>query len=95
MAGESALGLRVVHDDREVGIALRLKIRKKNKVSNLIFRDAGKAFFGSAIAVVLALFLPTFIKPIVQERLDNEAAAIQAVESGADVVAPSVETLSE
>lgn len=61
---------------REVGIALRLNLRKKNKVSNLIFRDAGKAFLGSAIAVVLALFLPTFIKPVVQERLDNEAAAI-------------------
>ena len=83
-----------------MSIALRLKIRKKNKVSNLIFRDAGKAFFGSAIAVVLALFLPTFIKPIVQERLDNEAAAIQSVEAaadeaGADVVAPSVETPNE
>jgi phosphate/sulfate permease len=67
---------------REVGIAMRVKIRKKKKVSNLIFRDAGKAFFGSAIAVVLALFLPTFIKPVVQERLDNEAAAaIESVEA--------------
>jgi phosphate/sulfate permease len=67
---------------REVGINLRLHVRKKNKVSNLIFRDAGKAFFGSAIAVVLALFLPTFIKPIAQERLDKEAAAaIEAAES--------------
>lgn len=57
---------------REVGIAVRLKIRKKNQVSNLIFRDAGKAFFGSAIAVILALFLPVFIKPIAKERLENE-----------------------
>lgn len=60
---------------REVGIAVRLKLRKKNKVSNLIFRDAGKAFFGSAIAVVLALFLPNFIEPIATERLEKEAEA--------------------
>ena len=46
---------------REVGIALRLSVRRENKVGNLIFRDAGKAFFGSAIAVILALFLPMFI----------------------------------
>lgn len=74
---------------REVGIAMRLKLRKKKKVSNLIFRDAGKAFFGSAIAVVLALFLPTFIKPVVQERLDNEAAAaIESVEAfGGEITA--------
>jgi len=50
---------------REVGILLRLKLRTKKKVSNLIFRDAGKAFFGSAIAVTLALFLPMFVKPLV------------------------------
>jgi phosphate/sulfate permease len=49
---------------REVGILLRLKLRSNKKVSNLIFRDAGKAFFGSAIAVVLALFLPLFIEPV-------------------------------
>jgi len=67
---------------REVGIAMRLKLRKKKKVSNLIFRDAGKAFFGSAIAVVLALFLPTFIKPIAAERLEAEAATgIESVEA--------------
>jgi phosphate/sulfate permease len=71
---------------REVGISLRLNLRKKNKVSNLIFRDAGKAFFGSAIAVVLALFLPTFIKPVVQERLDNEAAAIVETVEGVEAV---------
>lgn len=69
---------------REVGISLRLNLRKKNKVSNLIFRDAGKAFLGSAIAVILALFLPTFIKPVVQERLDNEAAAIVETVDGVE-----------
>ncbi len=71
---------------REVGIAIRLKIRKKNKVSNLIFRDAGKAFFGSAIAVVLALFLPTFIEPIAAERLEREAEAAAQVEAAVDGV---------
>lgn len=74
---------------REVGIAMRLKLRKKNKVSNLIFRDAGKAFFGSAIAMVLALFLPTFIEPVAKARLDAEAAAqietVETVEAGTAV----------
>jgi len=83
---------------REVGIALRLNIRKKKKVSNMIFRDAGKAFFGSAIAVVLALFLPTFIKPIVQERIDSEAAAqVETVEvdaGAAEAVVPTPEAPS-
>ncbi|WP_199221103.1 hypothetical protein [Coraliomargarita sinensis] len=66
---------------REVGILVRLKLRTKKKVSNLIFRDAGKAFFGSAIAVTLALFLPMFIKPVV-ESLPDEA------EVPAEVIAP-------
>ncbi|MDQ8194288.1 hypothetical protein QEH59_07620 [Coraliomargarita sp. SDUM461004] len=65
---------------REVGIALRLKLRKKKKVSNMIFRDAGKAFLGSAVAVMLALFLPTFIKPVVQARIDAEAVTAEQVE---------------
>lgn len=63
---------------REVGIALRLHHRSKKKVSNLIFKDAGKAFFGSAIAVVLALFLPLFIKPVAEARIAAEAAAAEA-----------------
>lgn len=44
-----------------------------------MFRDAGKAFFGPAFAVVLALFLPTFIEPVAAERLEAEAAAAAAV----------------
>lgn len=66
---------------REVGIALRLRHRSKKKVSNLIFKDAGKAFFGSAIAVVLALFLPLFIKPVTEARLEREAEAAAAIET--------------
>jgi len=65
---------------REVGILLRLKLRTKKKVSNLIFRDAGKAFFGSAIAVTLALFLPMFIKPIVGLLPEDQEVPAEAVE---------------
>ncbi len=72
---------------REVGIALRLRHRSKKKVSNLIFKDAGKAFFGSAIAVVLALFLPLFIKPVAESM--DRAAAAEAMESVE--VAPAAE----
>ena len=46
-----------------------------------MFRDAGKAFFGPAFAVVLALFLPTFIEPVAAERLEAEAAAAAAAVS--------------
>ena len=34
--------------------------------------------------MILALFLPTFIKPVVQERLDNEAAAIVETVEGVE-----------
>ena len=53
---------------REVGIALRLKMRSKDKAAKLIFMDAGKAFLGSAIAVLLAFFLPMLIKPVVAQE---------------------------
>jgi phosphate/sulfate permease len=73
---------------REVGIALRLRHRTKKKVSNLIFRDAGKAFFGSAIAVVLALFLPMFIKPVAEARIAAEAEAAAEVEAVEEAAPP-------
>jgi phosphate/sulfate permease len=75
---------------REVGISLRLHIRKKNKVSNLIFRDAGKAFMGSAIAVVLAILLPLLIEPVAKERLEAAKAAAEgaAPDAAADDSAP-------
>jgi hypothetical protein len=82
---------------REIGISLRLHIRKKKKVSNMIFRDAGKAFLGSSIAVVLALFLPMWIKPVAQARIDAEAeaaASIRAVEASS-VSAPAGVQLPE
>lgn len=63
---------------REVGIAIRLKMRSKNKVSNLIFRDAGKAFLGSALAVILALFLPMLITPVVAKVNEDETTAQSA-----------------
>ncbi|MFP4156461.1 MAG: hypothetical protein ACLFU4_02485 [Opitutales bacterium] len=62
---------------REVGIALRLRHRKRKKVANLVFGDAGKAFFGSVIAIMLALFLPMFMKPVAS-AIDAKAAAEEA-----------------
>jgi hypothetical protein len=40
---------------------LIIGIRRKKKVSKLVFSDAGKAFVGSAIAVLLAIFLPVIM----------------------------------
>lgn len=50
---------------REIGLALMLKHRKKTVVSRLVFMDAGKAFMGSVIAVILAMVLPLLAgKPV-------------------------------
>lgn len=43
---------------REIGLALVLRHRSKKKVTNLVSSDAGKAFLGSVIAIILAMFLP-------------------------------------
>lgn len=50
------------------------------QVSNLAFKDAGKAFLGSAIAVVLALFLPMFVTPVAQDATDDVSAIEESVE---------------
>jgi phosphate/sulfate permease len=64
---------------REIGLALRLRHRGKKKVSNLIFSDAGKAFFGSAIAVLLAMFLPLLTKAFIKDDVDHSKDAVQIV----------------
>lgn len=65
---------------REIGIALRLRHRGKKQVSNIVFSDAGKAFLGSVIAVLLALFLPLFVASADTETESAETAAIETVE---------------
>ncbi len=77
---------------REVGLALRMRHRSKKKVTNLIFSDAGKAFFGSSIAVLLALFLPIIShisgndEPVVDVPSLEEAATPPAEAPAAPVV---------
>ena len=63
---------------REIGIALSLRHRGKKKVANLVFSDAGKAFAGSAIAVMLALFLP-FIAAAMYDQPAPDAEAPPAL----------------
>ncbi len=43
---------------REIGMSLRLRHKGKKQVSNLIFKDMGKAFAGSVVAILLAILLP-------------------------------------
>ena len=69
---------------REIGIALRLRHRGKKKVSNLIFSDAGKAFAGSVIAVILALLLPFLAGPLPKDDEANAEAAVEAVVESAE-----------
>ena len=73
---------------REIGIALRLRHRSKKQVSNLIFSDAGKAFAGSVIAVILALILPFLAGPLPEKE---EALAEATVDSA--IIEEAVETL--
>ena len=68
---------------REIGIALRLRHRSKKKVSNLVFSDAGKAFIGSIIAIMLAIFLPL----IGQAMAGGESTTAEPT--------PAVETVAE
>jgi len=79
---------------REIGIAIRLRHRDNKKVSTLVFSDAGKAFFGSVIAIALAMILPILaggkIDPPADEKLP-EATVIEtrvegAVEAAAEVI---------
>ncbi|MGB0263261.1 MAG: hypothetical protein ACPGCT_00440 [Opitutales bacterium] len=63
---------------REIGLALRLRHRGKKKVTNIVFSDAGKAFFGSVIAVLLAIFLPVLMKATGNGVVVPDAAAVEA-----------------
>ena len=71
---------------REVGLALRLRHRSKAKVGTLVFSDAGKAFFGSVIAVILALFLPLLAKPA--EPVDPAEPTVDSAPVEPTVVEP-------
>ena len=71
---------------REIGLALRLRHRSKKQVSKLVFLDAGKAFLGSVVAVVLAFFLPYFIVSV-KENKDVEAEA--SIEAPASTETPA------
>lgn len=49
---------------REIALAIRLRHRNRSEVSRLVFTDAGKAFLGSVVAIVLALVLPWFVTAV-------------------------------
>ncbi|MGB0413802.1 MAG: hypothetical protein ACPGJU_05090 [Coraliomargarita sp.] len=74
---------------RELGLALRLNHLGKKKLTNLIFSDAGKAFFGSAIAVLLAMFLPLLAK------MSAGSDSTEPVEEPAPIVETVVEAAAE
>ena len=73
---------------REVGLALRLRHRTKGTVASLVFGDAGKALFGSAIAVGLALALPLLVTPVTSdERTESAMEEVSLVVPYSAVVA--------
>jgi len=52
---------------REIALTLRLRHRAKALVTRIVFIDAGKAFLGSVVAIVLALVLPLFVRSVVED----------------------------
>jgi hypothetical protein len=66
---------------RELGIMLKIQHRSKTRVSRIIFGDAGKAFMGSVVAVVLAIVLPLFVVPLAEGE-EEKATPQEEVEPG-------------
>ena len=52
---------------REIGLSIALRHRSGATVARLVFMDAGKAFIGSVVAIILALSLPFLAGPPVVE----------------------------
>lgn len=69
---------------REFGIALRIGHRSKKFVSGLVLSDAGKAFLGSIIAVILAMLLPFLARTFVDQG-PTEADQAPAMQAPANV----------
>ena len=66
---------------REIALALILRHRSKKQVQRLVFSDAGKAFFGSAIAVFLAMFLPLLASIAIGPEEDSEIESPPSLEA--------------
>lgn len=67
---------------REVGLALRLRHKNKQDLSRLVFIDAGKAFVGMVVGIVVAFTLPLLAvkgPPVVVDTA--QAATISEVET--------------
>ncbi|WP_343218220.1 hypothetical protein [Haloferula helveola] len=69
---------------REIGLAMKLRHRGKPVVARIVFMDAGKAFLGSVVAIVLALALPIFVTKVVADEPAADAPAETATEQESD-----------
>jgi len=65
---------------REVGLMLRLRHRRQGLVSRLVFSDAGKAFIGMVVSIVIAFVLPPVARIMFEggEKPATEEAAPEA-----------------
>lgn len=77
---------------REIALSIKLKHRNRKTVGRLVFMDAGKAFMGSVVAILLALILPIFITAVVKdEPADSKVAAPEKLEQPEELEQPDVE----
>lgn len=60
---------------REIGLLIKLKHRNHNTVARLVFMDAGKAFIGSVVAILLALVLPILVTAVVNDEAADSKVA--------------------
>lgn len=65
---------------REIALSMKIKHKTRNAVGRLIFIDAGKAFLGSVVAILLALTLPLFITAVVVEEQAEVSSEVQGGE---------------
>ena len=63
---------------REIALTLNLKHRSKKELSQTIYRDAGKAFLGSVVAIGLALLLPIFVTPVLKKEAETNPPSTEA-----------------
>lgn len=81
---------------REIGLALLMHHRGKKEVSRLVFSDAGKAFFGSMVAIGLAMLVPILVTPVpeaeqAKARAEYAAEHAEAALEEAEALAPEID----
>lgn len=61
---------------REIALSWKIRHRNRSEVGRLIFLDAGKAFIGSVVAILLALLLPLFVTAVDRDDASPDPGSV-------------------